>query len=76
MTRCGAAFLLQTGCVCCGGTNASQKQLQRRGVQDLARWCWAQDPEERPTFSQIAKYLCLLLEEEHSARSPGGKGVF
>lgn len=36
----------------------------RAPVQELARWCWAQSPQDRPTFSQVAKYLCLLLEGE------------
>jgi hypothetical protein len=38
-------------------------------LQDLARWCWAQDPHERPTFAQVTKFLCLLLEEEESERA-------
>jgi hypothetical protein len=37
-------------------------------MQDLARWCWSHNPKQRPTFSQIARYLLLLLEEEEVSR--------
>lgn len=48
----------------------------QRALQDLARWCWAQDPHERPTFAQVTKFLCLLLEEEESERATGPIGMY
>jgi hypothetical protein len=61
-------------CSPCRHSHTCNVQQRDHGVQDLARWCWAQDPGERPTFSQIAKFLCLLLEEEESSRGPPGYG--
>lgn len=40
-------------------------------LADLSRSCWAQDAEDRPTFSWLVGRLSDMLEREESAERQG-----